>query len=229
MIKYSPKLNVYQRARVVGVVDDIQYDLPGTPAKPAIYVLATNQPPTPAVLLVRTQGANPRLSPDLERAAREVDNNFALEEVQAMTSWLVQATSSTRFLARVMAFYGMIAFLVAAIGVYSVVAYAVEQRLLELAIRRALGASALPLVRQVLREATGVAAFGLSLGLLAAIGAGRVLTNQLYGVSGHDVWPYALCIGAFGGAVLVASIAPALRAVRIDPANAIRGSSSLDS
>ena len=145
-----------------------------------------------------------------------------------MTSWLVQATSATRFLARVTTFYGLIAFLVASIGVYSVIAYVVEQRLVELAIRRALGARATALVGQVVREAAGVAALGLSLGIIVAIGVSQLLVSQLYGVTGRDAWPYVLCLGVFGGAVIVASALPALRALSVDPIAAIRASSTRD-
>jgi ABC-type antimicrobial peptide transport system permease subunit len=135
---------------------------------------------------------------------------------------LPQATSAERFLARAITFYGLIAFLVAAIGVYSVVAYAVEQRTTEFAIRRALGARSAGIVHEVLREATGVMILGLGGGILGAAATGRVLTSQLYGVTMTDLWPYLVCLGAFGIAVSAAALAPAIAAMSVDPIVAIR-------
>jgi len=207
----------WRRATVVGVVEDVQYDAPGSPLEPDVYVSAVADPPLTAALLIRSHLPASTLRRAMERVTHSIDSPVLVSEAQSMSEWLAQATSGTRFVARIVVCYAILAFLIAIIGTYSVVAYDVALRGKEFAIMRAVGAPAGAILRDVFRSGSGIAIRGIIGGVLGSIAVARLLTNQLYGVSVLAAWPFALCIVFLALSSLVASLVPAIRALRISP------------
>jgi putative ABC transport system permease protein len=143
-------------------------------------------------------------------------NADALEDVVAteFRSWRLGATMFTIF--------GLLALVVAAVGLYSVVAYDVSQRTQELGVRVALGASAGAVIRLVLAEGVRVVALGLVLGAIVALAFANRITPLLYHTSGKDPITYAFVVAVLLAVAIIASLAPALRASRVDPNIALR-------
>ena len=124
--------------------------------------------------------------------------------------------------AMVLSAFGALALILAAVGVYGVVAYSVSRRTRELGIRMALGAEQRQVLGMVMGQGGRLAAAGIALGVVAAAGAGRLLESMLYGVSAIDPVAYAVSCGVLLAVAGVANLVPAIAAARIDPMRALR-------
>jgi predicted permease len=162
------------------------------------------------------------LEPLLTKTLSDVDPNLTINSVRTMQQEIELSFDQERAVASLAGLFGIVALLLAAVGLYGVTAYTVAQRTNEIGIRMALGADGAKVVQLVLRGAFKRVVVGLILGLPLAIGAGRLLSAQLYGVSSWD--PFALTVAASALAVsaFFAAIIPATRAARISPMNALR-------
>ena len=121
-----------------------------------------------------------------------------------------------------LAVFAAVAMVLAAIGIYGVIAYSVAQRTREIGIRMALGAQRGDMLRMVLRQSLTIVGIGLGVGLIGALVTTRLMRTLLYGVSAHDFSIYALVLFVLSGAALVASYLPARRAMKVDPMVALR-------
>jgi putative ABC transport system permease protein len=128
----------------------------------------------------------------------------------------------TRIGAMLVGAFGALALLLAAVGLYGVIAYSVSLRTREVGVRIALGAERPQVLRMILGQGLRLAAVGIALGSLAAAAVARVLESMLYGISGLDPVAYALACGTLLLAVVCANLAPAMVASRIDPVRALR-------
>jgi putative ABC transport system permease protein len=115
-----------------------------------------------------------------------------------------------------------VAMVLAAIGIYGVIAYSVAQRTKEIGIRMALGAQRRDMLQMVLWQSFSLVGIGLLAGLLSALAVTRLMTSLLYGVTAHDLSIYAIVITVLSGAALLASFFPARRAMQVDPMVALR-------
>jgi putative ABC transport system permease protein len=140
-----------------------------------------------------------------------------------MESALSKTVAQPRMRATLVGLFAALAMVLAAIGVYGVVAYLVGQRTQEIGVRRALGAKAGDVIAMLLREAMRPVAIGIGVGIVGAMAMTRLLGAMLFGVSATDVMTYVVACGVLAVAALVASIVPARRALRVDPINAVRG------
>jgi ABC-type antimicrobial peptide transport system permease subunit len=120
------------------------------------------------------------------------------------------------------AFFGGLALAMAAIGLYGVMSYSMSRRTSEIGIRMALGASGSGVLRMVLSETFRLVAMGVAIGLPCALGAGRLIASQLFGLTWRDPGTIALAIAMIFGTTLLAGYVPARRASRIDPMDALR-------
>jgi len=172
-------------------------------------LLVTNMPPGP-------------LEPLVKRALAEVDPNFTVTSVRTLQQQVDRSFDQQRAVASLAGLFGIVALVLAAIGLYGVTAYTVAQRTNEIGIRMALGAGRGNVVGMVLNGAFRRVVVGLALGLPLAVGAGYLLSAQLYGVRSWD--PLALGTGALslGTCAFVAAIIPARRAASISPILALR-------
>jgi predicted permease len=158
----------------------------------------------------------------LTKILGEIDPNLTIVSVRTMQQQVDSSFDQERAVASLAGLFGTVALLLAAVGMYGVTAYAVAQRSNEIGIRMALGADRAMIVRLVLRGAFNRVLVGLILGLPLAVGAGRLISAQLYGVTSWD--PLALTVAASGLAICAffAAMIPAYRAASISPTNALR-------
>ena len=160
--------------------------------------------------------------PSIRRLIAEADPTLAVYGVATGDEMLARAASSTRFVTTLLVGFGVVAALLAALGVYGVLAYLVTQRRREFGVRMAIGAEPSSLLALVVRQGAVLTAVGLVVGVLGAIATTRLLSSFLYGVARTDVVTYAAIILIVGLAGIVASLIPAHRATRVDPVIALR-------
>src|SRR4051812_9464602 len=224
--------------RIVGVVGDAKFAgfALSRPARPMFYVpLAQNvdykdelmkrvevQSHFIGGMMLVTTAAPGALEPLITRVLSELDPNLTITSVRTMQQQVDLSFNQERSVASLASLFGIVALLLAAIGLYGVTAYTVAQRTNEIGIRMALGADRANVVNLVLRGAFTRVGMGLILGLPLAVGAGRLIAAQLYGVSFWD--PFALGVATVSLAVcaLSAALVPAGRAASISPMRALR-------
>ena len=205
---------------IVGVVGDVR----GRPVtdEPEPWIYRPAGKPAWGIVHVRSDLPLAETAGVIRGVARGLDPNLPPYDLEPLAATVDRVLAEQRLLARLSAVFAAVAALLAAIGIYGMMACAVGERMREFGIRLALGARAPALLRLVLRSALTVTAAGLAAGVGAALLASRVLASRLYGVSGHD--PAALA-GACGLLVMLsvlASTLPALRATRADPVRSLR-------
>jgi ABC-type antimicrobial peptide transport system permease subunit len=162
------------------------------------------------------------LEPMVTKALADVDPNLTINNVRTMEQQVVLRFDRERAVAALASLFGIVALLLAAVGMYGVTAYAVARRTSEIGIRMALGADRGKVVRMVLRGATNRVLLGLLAGVPLAVGAGKLISAELYGVSSWDPMALALAAGALGICAFFAAIVPANRAASISPTTALR-------
>jgi predicted permease len=162
------------------------------------------------------------LEPLLTKALADVDPNLTVISVRTMEQQVSLSFDQERAVASLAGLFGIVALLLAAVGLYGVTAYTVAQRTNEIGIRMALGADRSQIVQLVLRGATQRVFLGLLLGVPLSIGAGRLLSAELYGVSSWDPLALAVATGALACCAFVAAVIPASRAASISPTKALR-------
>jgi putative ABC transport system permease protein len=156
-------------------------------------------------------------------ALRRIDPTIALTDPATMEQRIQASLGAQRFRAALMATLGVLALALAVIGIYGVVAYSVTRRTREIGIRMALGEAAGDVRRRVVGDALRVAAIGIALGFVLAVGAGKWLTVFLISVSPYDVTLLGTAAAVLTAVVVAAAYGPARRAARVDPVTALRG------
>ncbi len=162
------------------------------------------------------------LEPELTRLLAGVDPNLTINSVRTLTHQVELTFDQERAVASLAGLFGLVALLLAAVGLYGVTAYTVARRTNEIGIRMALGADRASVVRYILRGALIHVAAGLALGLPLAIGAGRLISAQLYQVSYWDPLALATAGGALALCAAAAAMIPASVAASISPMTALR-------
>lgn len=206
---------------VVGVVSDVRQSHTDVDLAD-VYVPLLQRAGRFAFVYTRAPGASARLEPELRTAVGDIDREVAIGTPQLLAERLEQERSRPRFLASLLVAFAGFAGLLALVGVYGAIAYAVRQREREIAVRMAVGADRGDVVQLFLRQGGLVLAAGLILGVGAALGSGRLLESQLYGVRPGDPWVLALTTFGFAACGLLAVWLPARRAAATDPAIALR-------
>jgi putative ABC transport system permease protein len=173
-------------------------------------------------LVLWAPGNPPNLEAQVRRALAEIDPNLALHTVDPYQHLLDAAFAQQNMIATLTFLFGGLALVLAAVGLYGVTAYAVEQRTTEIGVRMALGADRVSVVAMVLRSAFWQVGIGLLIGIPAAWGAGKLITDQLYGVKAGDPIVLAGAAVCLGLAALTAALIPAQRAANLDPVVALR-------
>jgi ABC-type antimicrobial peptide transport system permease subunit len=151
-----------------------------------------------------------------------VDANLPVTEMKTLKVQVAQSLFVERMVATLSAAFGVLATLLAALGLYGVMSYAVTQRTREIGIRMALGAERFKVLGLVFREVAVLTGLGILLGLPSGYGLGRVVESQLFGLTAHDPLTFALATAALLVAAFLAGYLPAARAARVDPMVALR-------
>jgi predicted permease len=210
--------------RVVGVVRDVAIGKIEDPVPPTWYIPMAQDPPDFMRVAVRTTRENSDLYAQLSNALGTIDPNAAVVEPVTMEA-LVNRSSSVfarRFPLILIGAFAAMALVLALVGIYGVVSYAVSQQRRELGIRLALGADARGVVGLFLRRSAWMAIIGAVAGISAAFISARLVGGMLYGVAPGDPVTYVSAAVLLGTASLAATLIPALRAARVDPVFALR-------
>ena len=208
---------------VIGVVGDIRHLGPATPPRPEFYQPHSQNSFSFMAFVVRAAASPEALVPSIRSAIRTLDPAQPISGVNTMEQHVARSLSRPRVLSSLVAVFGALALVLAVVGIYGVMSYAVAQRTREIAIRSALGASAREVVRMVLMRAVWLSAAGILAGLALAIPASRVLTGLLFEIAPTDLPTYGVASALLAAVALLAAAIPAVRATRIPGTEALRG------
>jgi putative ABC transport system permease protein len=206
---------------IVGVVADSKQSV-NEPTNIHIYDCYLQRPWLSSSFVVRTEGEAGALAAAAQKAVREVDANRVAANVKTMEQLLSEAVARPLFYTQLLTAFAVVALLLAAVGVYGVMSYAVTQRTHEIGVRLALGARGRDVVRMVVRQGMTLALLGIALGLLGAFALTRVMSKLLYGVSATDPATFAAVPLVLLAVALAANYVPARRASRVDPVTSLR-------
>ena len=208
--------------QVVGVAKDSKYQSVRETPRPFFYVPLRQNFSRGAGLFIRTTLSPETMKTALAREVHALDGNLALYEVITLQEQVDRSTSPQRVAVTLVGVLGGLALLLAAIGLYGVMSYAVSESKRELGLRMALGAGAGNLLRLVLSRGLALTTGGMLLGMTVALGWARLLGNLLYKVSPRDPLAFGSALLIMTMAALAACLLPAWRAMRTDPARALR-------
>jgi putative ABC transport system permease protein len=207
---------------IVGVVGDIRDWAWSEPKIGQLYLPEMQNPSRIMHLVVRAGGDPAQLTSAVRHAVESIDPNQPVTDVKTMADYLAAVLAQRRLNMTLLAFFAIVAALLAAIGIYGVMGYAVTQRSHEIGIRMALGAEPGDVLRMIVGDGMKLTAMGLSLGLLGSLVIMKYLEGQLYGIKARDPLTF---VGVAAGLALVAFAAcyfPARRATKVDPLVALR-------
>jgi predicted permease len=209
--------------RVIGVVSDVRHEALEKASGSEMYIPMRQTGDYGAMeLVVRTTLPPETLASGIRAALRPLDPNLPVRELKSLQDLVDKAVSPRKFLVMLLGGFAVFALLLASLGIYAVISYSVNQRVQEIGIRMALGASPGDLQRRILLSTFALAALGLAVGMAASRALSNMLGSLLFGVTSGDLATY-IGVGALLIAVAaVAGYIPAWRASRIDPMVALR-------
>jgi putative ABC transport system permease protein len=209
---------------VVGVVGDVKQSSLASSASDAFYVPMGQwvEVDTEQSLVVRTAGDPAALVDAVKRAVWSVDPSLPIERITTMSDLVAASEAQRTFALTVFAAFGLAALLLAGAGVYGVIEGRVTERMREIGLRSALGATPANLAALVVRQGLALTAIGIALGVLAAVGATQGIASLLFGIESYDPATYVGVVAVLLAVAFVACYAPAIRAARIDPAITLR-------
>jgi putative ABC transport system permease protein len=207
---------------VVGVVHQVKISGPAEKNELEIYVPITQNPWFAASIAVRTAGDPLAMAPAVKAAIARVDKEQAVTRVRTMEEVAAQSMAQPRFRAQLVGTFGALALVLAAVGIFGVLAFSVSQRTREFGIRMALGARSADVLRMVAGSGLRIALTGIAIGLAGAAALTRSLAALLYGVKAADPVTFLAAPLVLAVVALAACAAPAWRASRVDPAEALR-------
>jgi predicted permease len=217
-LDWDPSWTLRVAAVVANVLDD-GYD---AAPDPVFYLPYGAIPQRGMSVILRTEGDPATLIPAVRNAVSRVDPDIPAAELRPLQGMLAETVARPRAASLIGSVFAVIAVLVAAVGIYGVLSYAVQRRAREIAIRAALGASTRQLIGMVLGQSTRLVAVGLVFGLGGALLAGSALSGLLFGVRAWDPVSLAAASVLLGGVGTLAAWLPARRAVRVDPNTTLR-------
>jgi putative ABC transport system permease protein len=210
-------------AEIVGIVGDVAYQSPDMHRmQPDFYTPYLQFTYASRMVLVRAAADPAALVPALRRAVRNADADLPLYDVRTMDQRIGDTWAKRRFDTLLLAAFALVAILLAAMGIYAVVAHSVAQRTREIGIRVALGATIPDVVALVIREGMTLPLAGLAVGIIASLTLTRALRSMLYGVSETSPVVFGVVTMLLGAVAFVACYLPARRVVRVDPLIALK-------
>jgi putative ABC transport system permease protein len=207
---------------VVGVVGNIKSDGFDQPDQPHLYHPIFQNPAYAMAIYVRTDVAPTTITQSLREQVRSLDRDLPVFGDTTMGHVAAESVSRRRFAMQVVGLFGILALLLAAVGIYGVIAYSVTQRTREIGIRVALGASRTAIMRWVLKQGMMLTIAGVVIGLVGAYALTRLLRSLLFGVGPTDVLTYGVLAALLTLVALIACYVPARRATKVDPLVALR-------
>jgi putative ABC transport system permease protein len=211
-----------QPSEIIGVVGNVHQIGLDTAPEPAVYWPHPELVMSGMTILVRAAGDPLALVSAAQSELHQVDPELPMAAVATMDQLLADSLSRSRFTMLLLGIFSAVALLLAAVGVYGLIAFSVTQRTQELGIRIALGAQRGDVLRLVLAQGTRLTLLGVAIGVLAALALSRLLATLLFRVSATDPLTFASVAGLLAGVALLACFVPARRATRVDPIVALR-------
>jgi putative ABC transport system permease protein len=207
---------------IVGIVGDVKYGALDESAQPEVYLPFAQHQVDSFTIAVRTTGDPMSLAPVLRSELASLDRELPVADLQSMNALIGSSIEERRFTMLLLVAFAVVAALLAAIGIYGVLAYVVSQRTQEIGVRLAIGASPIDVVGLFVREGAVLVAAGLACGVAGALAASRALTTLLFGVTPTDPSTFAAVAAALTIVALLATYVPARRAAAVDPVKALR-------
>jgi putative ABC transport system permease protein len=226
-IKPSPPARIWKNQKltsfeIVGIVRNVKSAGLSAETDPAYYLPAAQAPLADMMLLVRTQNDPTLLVPALRQAVWSIDPNQPISDINTMEKILAESIAQPRLNMTLMALFGALALVLAAVGIYGLVSYAVTQRTQEIGIRMALGAQVADVLKLILKQGIVLAVAGETIGLAGAFALTRLLRSLLFGVTPTDSTIFIVVFAVLTAVALLASYLPARRATKVDPLVALR-------
>lgn len=218
----GPRQGGPQTWTIVGVIGDIKQQGLASETEPEAVASALQWPRFQMTVVLRTALDPMSLASAVRREVADLDKNLPLYGVQTMDEVLAKEVATQRFNAGALAGFALLAVLLAAVGIYGVMAYGVSQRTREIGVRMALGAERTRVLQMVLSEGLRLALLGVVLGVAAAFALTRLMRSLLFGVKASDPATFAAVTLALIGVALAACWIPARRATKVDPVVALR-------
>ena len=217
---YNPQRRDWQT--IIGVVRDEKQGTLAEPVQPEVYGAHRQNASSRMALAVRTSVPPSTIVPELRSELRAQDPAIALYDIRTLDEVVRRSVARQRFTASIVTVFAMLAFGIAAVGVYGVVWYSVSHRTREIGIRMALGASRRGVMRLVLGETFLLLLMGLGAGLMVAFAAGGALGSLLFETTPTDVLTHTSACGLLTIVGLLASYVPVRRALSVDPVTSLR-------
>jgi putative ABC transport system permease protein len=207
---------------IVGIVANARHSGLAEKPAPTIFLDQVQAPMYFANLVVRTALPPSTMAKSVERAIHSVDPNQPVYKVESMEDVVADSVARPRIESSLVALFAGLALLLAAVGLYGVLAYSVNQRTQEIGIRVALGAEPGQLIGEVMRDALRLVLPGIAVGLVGALAITRLLGSLLYEIKPSDPWTLAAVSGVLIMVAMFAAYVPARRAATVDPLTALR-------
>ena len=211
-----------KRLQVIGTVKDARYSHMRESVQAMAYFPGTTEGDAMPMLYVRTAGDTRAIIPAVLKELKAINSAAPIRGVSTMKEIIDRDLIQERLIAELSAAFGILALLLATLGLYGVLAYSVARRTGEIGIRTALGAQRRNVIEIVLTDVAWLVGIGLAIGLPAAWAVAHFASSMLFGFSANDPLTFVIAIGALIGASVLASYVPAWRASRVDPIVALR-------
>ena len=207
---------------IIGVVGDVRYMDLVTRPRAMSYWPHPQLPYGAMTFAVRTAADPASVVPAVAAAIQSIDKDQPVSDVRTMDQWIAKSLAQARFNAFLLTVFAGVALLLASVGIYGVMSYAVSHRTAEIGIRLALGADEPTILRLIVGTGVGLAAIGVGIGMALALALSQTIAALLYETSGADPLTFAGVVVVLGAVAVVASYLPARRAARIAPVEALR-------
>jgi putative ABC transport system permease protein len=207
---------------IVGIVGDVKTQGPMKPVEPLVYVPLAQSPLGSMTVVAQTVADSSTMLPAVRQTVASLDRALPIYDVKLLDDYIGASTAVSRFVGIVFGLFAALALILAAVGLYSVISYAVTQRTHEIGVRMALGARTAEVIGLVVGDGLKLTTIGVCVGLLGALAFARTLSGFLYGVAPTDVMTLVLVGPLLLIVAIVASYVPARRAVSLNPTVALR-------
>jgi putative ABC transport system permease protein len=207
---------------IVGVVGDIRHNGLTAEPRPTVFLAQSQVPGYYTYIVVRTAAEPKRMAAAIRREVRQVDPSQPIADVQPMEQYVSTALARPRLYAILLATFASLALLLAAVGLYGLMAYAVSRRTHEIGVRMALGAQKSDLLGLIIKNGMTLTLIGVAIGLAIAFALTRLMTTLLFGVTPTDAITFASVSAFLMLVALIACYIPARRATKVDPLVALR-------